>query len=58
MVEGGNFFYKPEQWLVWDNQLEGDIHLLEGSHLLTVWREGLLQVFESMDSLGIHSGDL
>jgi hypothetical protein len=34
------------------------MHLLDRSHFPTIWREGLLQVFGSMDSLGIHSGDL
>jgi hypothetical protein len=58
MVEGRQEVYKLEKWLVWDSQLEKDIHLLDGSHLSTVWREGLLQVFGRMDSLGIHSSDL
>jgi hypothetical protein len=58
MVEGGKFFYKPEKWLVCDSQPEGGIHLLDGSHLPIVWREGLLQVFKSMDALGLHNGDL
>jgi hypothetical protein len=58
MVEGGQKFYEPEQWLVWESQPEEAIHLLDGSHMSTVWREGLLQVFGIMDSLGIHSGDL
>jgi hypothetical protein len=26
-----------------------------GSHLLAIWRKGLLQVFEIMDSFGIHN---
>jgi hypothetical protein len=44
--------------MLWDIQPEGAIHLLDGSHLPTVWREELLQVFRSMDSLGIHNDDL
>jgi hypothetical protein len=58
MVEGGQKFYKPKKWLVWDSQTKGAIHLLDHSRMLTVWREGLIQVFKIMDSLGIHSGDL
>jgi hypothetical protein len=39
-------------------ELTGAIHVLDGFHLLTVWREGLIQVFGSMDALGIHNGNL
>jgi hypothetical protein len=42
MVEGGKKFYKLEQWLVWEIQHEGAIHLLDDSHLPTVWREEML----------------
>jgi hypothetical protein len=58
MVEGGQIVYKSEQWFVWDSQTERDIHLLDRSHLLTICREEMIQVFRSMDSLGIHCGDL
>jgi hypothetical protein len=47
MVEGGQEFYKPEQWLVWEKL----IHLLDGSH----WKK--LQVLRH-GSPGIHYGDL
>jgi hypothetical protein len=36
MVEGGEEIYKIEQWMVWDNEPEGPIHLLDGSHLLII----------------------
>lgn len=39
MVEGGQNFYKLEQCLVWNNEPEGAIHLIDGSHLPTVWRK-------------------
>jgi hypothetical protein len=58
MVEGGQKVYKPAEQMVWDNQPKGSIHELDVSHLSNVWREGMLQVFRSMDSLGIQSGYL
>jgi hypothetical protein len=57
MVEGRQEIHQPEHWLVPDDQLKGAIHLLDGSHLSIIWREGLLQIFRGMDALSLHSGN-
>jgi hypothetical protein len=58
MVEGRQEIHQSEHWLVPDNQLKGAIHLFYGSHLLIIWREGLLHIFIGVDAFGLHSGDL
>jgi hypothetical protein len=43
--------------MVRNNQPEGAIHIFDGSHLTTIWRKGLLQVFGSMDFFGVNGDD-
>jgi hypothetical protein len=57
MVEGRQKIHQSKHRLVPGGQLNGPIHLVDGSHLSIIWGEGLLQIFGGVDSLSLQSGD-